>query len=418
MGGGGSSGNTTTTTTTQPWAGQQPFLMNEMQSASNLFNTGNVQGNGQPSLGPANSIAGSPQYFPGSTYAPLEPMQNNAINEVYALGMGGGVPALDAAEATAGGIESPNYTAATQGTFNAVNPAIAVYGNGVLAQTPQAVYNNSVGTQAGLASGDVLNQTQGAFGQGQGLLSNEINGSYLNPATDPGFQSVVNTTLANVMPSITSGFVGAGRSDSGLASRAAAQGATDAIGNLTLQNYLTERQNQNAAASQASQNEALGVNSAQNAANLGANTYLGAIGATEQAQQQAAQNMLQNQQQQVQGMFAIPGLDQATMGDVQSAYNAAGQYQTNAQNALNAAIDAWNYNQMLPWNTLGLEQGLISGNYGSQSQTSTPYYSNPVASHLSGALGGAAAGATLGSVVPGIGTAIGALGGALFGGIL
>ena len=340
FGGGGSSvpSTTTSSTTSNPWSGQQPYLSLLFGDASN------------------NLAQGGPQYYPGSTYVPITAQQYSPLNEIITYGQNGGNQALQNAAQAGANLESGNYTAATGAAFGAANPEIA-----------------------SLSNGSLLGQTNPTFNNSQSLLNSELSGAYLNPANDPGFGAVVNNTLASVMPGINASFVNGGRMDSGLASAAAAQGATNAVGNLELNNYLAERQNQNTAAQQAASNQGM------------------MLGGTETAGQLASQNLNTQLQQQMQGMFAIPGIDQAQLGDIGQAYNAASEYQTNAQNQLNADIDAWNYNQMQPWNTLGMYQGLISGGYGGSSTGSmtTPYYTNPTSNALSGAMGGAMLGGSL-----------------------
>jgi hypothetical protein len=455
-GGGGSTipSTTTQTTSSSPWAGQQPDL-------GLLFNYADLAMNGQVPHG----FGGSPQYFPGQTVATMTPQQEYAMNELYSYGVAGS-PALQAGVSHASSMENPAFTAQNQGIFNAAAPQLQGLASGNPITWTGNAFNAGQGEEGALAGGALTTATNPAFGAGtpleselaagsylsamnpnfaqsQGMLSNELNGAYLNPNSDPGFQNVLNTTLANVLPQVNSSFISGNRADSGLATAAATNAATNAIGNLTLQNYLTERQNQIGAGQQAASNLGLGMNSAQQAQALAQQGMLGGYGLTEQAQQtalqgllgglgatEAAQQLASNNlntqtQQQMQGMFAVPGLDQSMLGDVGQAYNAYGQLQAQNQNQINAAIDQWNYNQALPWNTLGLYQGLISGGYGGQgaSQMTQPYYSNTGSNVLSGILGGATLGAGLlgpsglgligGSSGGGVG--LGGLAGLLFG---
>jgi hypothetical protein len=93
----------------------------------------------------------------------------------------------------------------------------------------------------------------------------------------------------------------------------------------------------------------------------------------------------------------------ASVGDVQ---------RQQEQEMINAAIDRWNYNELLPYNKLAQYQSYIAGGFGSSSTTTQPTAkANPMMS----ALGGAASGAAIGSVVPGLGTAAGAVIGGLIG---
>jgi hypothetical protein len=83
-----------------------------------------------------------------------------------------------------------------------------------------------------------------------------------------------------------------------------------------------------------------------------------------------------------------PSLDQMQIGNYQDALSADQVAQQNEQNQTNADIQRWNYNENMPWNTLGMYDQLVNGNYGGSSSTSTPMYSNPTASALSGIAGG------------------------------
>ena len=349
-----------------------------------------------------NYVNAVPQYFPSSTYQGLTPQQTTAQSYLYNTGLSGGTPALQSGAAANQAITDPSYTAQTQGTFNAANPTLtSLASGGALSTTP--TFDQSQGFLSNLMGGGTggTTATQIPYLQNQNLLSNEIGGAYLNPASDPGFQNVVNTTLANTMPAITSGFAGAGRSDSGLASRAASEGATDAIGNLTLQNYLTERQNQTAAGSQAAQTQLAQQAAQQQAAQQAAANQATGLGATETAQGLVSNNLLTQQGNQVKGVALAPTTDQATMGDYNTALQSAGLTQQDLQNQINAQIQQWNYNQMLPWNQLGLYNSMIQGNYGNSTQgTQTqPYYTNPTANAISGIAGGLGAAASLASLI-------------------
>jgi hypothetical protein len=53
-----------------------------------------------------------------------------------------------------------------------------------------------------------------------------------------------------------------------------------------------------------------------------------------------------------------------------------------AQQGINAAVDRYNYNQNLPYNTLANYMRMIQGNYGSSSTQTTQSYANPIAGAL------------------------------------
>ena len=83
--------------------------------------------------------------------------------------------------------------------------------------------------------------------------------------------------------------------------------------------------------------------------------------------------------------------------------------QGNTQNALNAAVQNWNYNQTLPWQNLNEMIAQISGNYGGTTSQTQPFYENTGANIGSGALGGAAIGSMFGPIGTGVGAGAGAL---------
>lgn len=186
-----------------------------------------------------------------------------------------------------------------------------------------------------------------ALTSAQGNLTATNEGQYLN-AGNPYFSGMADRVLGQVMPAINAPFAQSGRSDSGLASRAAAMGATDAIGSLAYQNYGDER----ARMMQASQ--------------------------------------------------YAPIVDQSTIGDVNAAYGAANQYQTQGQQQLNDLVNRWNFNEMAPWQKLGMYNQMVQGNYGGTTNTTqqTPYYSNPMANILGGVAGVAGIGSAISNFLP------------------
>lgn len=348
--GGGSSVPASTSSTTSPWDGQAPYLGGgvptpEFAPDQNVPG-GQVQAASGIGLFPAAQALYSnteawPQFFGGvngvtssigNTYVPLQASQNTAINQLEGIGSAGGTSALTNAEGANNNLLSSNYTAPTMGAFNA----------------------------------------------GQNYLTGMINGNTLNPFSSPGFQNVVNSTLANVLPATNASFTNGNRSDSGLASAASTAAATNAIGSLANQNYLGEQQLQ------------------QGAANTAANNYL-----TQQGNQ-------------VKGIALAPSLDASTISDITGGLNAGGMTQQDLQNAVNSDISEFNYNQALPFNMLGQYQNYIgSAGYGGASNITTPYYTNSTANALSGALGGAALGGALTN-----GSTAGSAGGAGLGALL
>jgi len=178
------------------------------------------------------------------------------------------------------------------------------------------------------------------------LTQNTLNGKYLygNPYLDAQFTAGTHN-IANSYNDIVNGqtanFSGAGRYGSGMqaimqdrANQTLGQNLDDLYANTYGQNYQQERQNQVNAVGQ-------GIN-------------------------------LQNQ-----------GITNANaLGDVGTAKD---QY---AQSLRDADIERWNYNQNLPTNKLAQYLGLIQGNYGGSSATTTPTSSNQWGNILgAGALG-------------------------------
>lgn len=328
--GGGSSGTSTVyqEANNQPWSAQQPYLESLFSSAKNLTQN------------PSNY----PQYYPYPTYAPMNDMQTNAVNDIYGLGTQGGTSSLQASNNALTGQLNAG-TSASQGGFNQAE--------------------NVLGAQAAGFGAGATGQTSG---ETQNYLNSMIGGSTLNPWSSPGFQSVVGNTLASVLPQTTASFINGGRTDSGLASEAATQGAMNAVGNLAFNQYNTQQNLQQQAVSQGLQQQ----------------------GIQQSAADQLANNYLNQQGNVIKGAAVSPYVDQQTGADLTNAYNAASQLQSNAQNMITGQENAWNYNQDLPFNMLN-EYSNIVGNTGygssSTSQTQQPYYSNTLSNLTSAASG-------------------------------
>lgn len=135
-------------------------------------------------------------------------------------------------------------------------------------------------------------------------------------------------------------------------------------------------------------------------------------------------------QKQMQGLLFAPQMANQDYFDAQQLSGLGAQQEDYAQGQINEDINRFNFDQNSPINALQMYQNLISGNYGSTSTGTQPYYSNRGAGMLGGALTGASLGGTygagiagmLGSATPwmfggpagmGIGAGIGLLGGLL-----
>lgn len=195
-------------------------------------------------------------------------------------------------------------------------------------------------------------------------LTDTLNGKYLDANTNPYLMSGSDAVLAKVLPQIDAKFAASGRGQSGLAQRASAQGATDALGGLALQNYNNERTNQQRAA----------------------------LMAPQLAQQDYA--------------------DAARLGEVGSVREDLSQQQ------INEAMARQQYNQMAPYQQLGLYNSLIQGQYGGTTQQTQTM---PRRSVGAGVLGGGVAGGSLGYLLGdslGLGSGGGAALGAGAGGLM
>ena len=298
---GGSSGSTNTIQSTTPWSGQQPDLLNIYSQASTLDQ---------------NAV---PSYYPSDTYVPLTGQQTGLMSNLIGQTSAGGDTALQGANSTLSNTLSPEYTGETGGTFGSANS----------------------------------------------VLGNELSSSYLNPSNSPAYSTAMSNALATALPAANASFVNGNRSDSGLASAAAASGATNAAAGLAQQQYNTN------------------------------------LGIQNQAATQASSNLLQQQQAQNQASFYAPMVDSAQTNDLTAGINAAGLAQTNEQNQTNADVQAFNYGQMLPWNQLGMYEGSVMGTGmpGSSTTTTQPYFNNTLAEVGSG-LGAAASLYSLGSAIP------------------
>lgn len=452
--GGSSGGSTTQTTTATPPTFQIPYITGQAGGVYGAPGANNTAQGIEGLLPAANALynnqANWPGYFPSATYAPTTAPQQNAINSIYNYGMAGGGPALQTANSSLANMLSPAVTAQTQGPFDATQGYLnqSIGGQGV--NQTQGAFNQNQGYLGSLLAGQGVNQTQnqfnqgqnylggsiagqgvgqtqGAFNSGQNYLQGMLNGNSLNPFTAPGFQNVINGTLANVIPATSASFIKGGRSDSGLAQAAQTSAATNAIGSLANQNYLQEQGLQQQAAGLASNNQLAQQQMQQNSVSQAAQNQLAQLQLQQGASGQAAQNQLAQQQlqqgsaglasnnlltqqgNQVKAAAIAPLLDQTQGADLQNSLNATGMDQQNQQNLINSAIQQWNYNQTLPFNMLGMYQGYTGGQYGGTSAVQTPYFHNQGANIMGGLAGGAALGSAFGPYGTAAGAAIGGL---------
>jgi len=200
---------------------------------------------------------------------------------------------------------------------------------------------------------------------GLSTLMGYSNGSMLS-AQNPYFSQMSDNIAAQVLPQINASFNAGGRADSGLAARAASQGLADSIGGLAYNNYQQGLQQQQGAAGTLAGLSATGAGGLSNAFQTG-------VG-----------NMVKEG-------YVAPSINNINFQNVGALQDAGNQAQQLNQNSINDAVQRWNYNQELPYNTLNNYMAEIQGNYGGTTTNSQPYYDNS----LGNILGGAAFGSSI-----------------------
>jgi len=239
-----------------------------------------------------------------------------------------------------------------------------------------ATLNNSAsGYTSNLLNGQYLNSNPA-----NGALSNIANGSELNPNSNPYMQGMANAANTNIInayqtataPQTTSEFEGSGRYGSGAMTNAQ---------NMAQQGLATQLAN--------AQNNLYGSMYQQNEANQ--------LGATSQL----SGNYNTAAQQQLQGSYNAPNVINSVNAANSNLYNMGGNQQALAQSQINA-----------PWQLLNNYSNLIQGQYGGNTSTTTPYYTNQAAGAMGGAMGGAALAGSMG-YNPAYGAAAGGLMGML-----
>lgn len=205
--------------------------------------------------------------------------------------------------------------------------------------TGQTYASFSPETQAALemAGNQALN-TDPTITAAQNYSQDMLSGKYLD-AENPYFSKMVENISNTVTPQLTSQFGKSGRYGSGSMDKAIASSVTDAAGNLAYQNYGDVMKQMAQAAYLAPQTAQLGYLPSQ---------MLAQVGATKEDQ---------------------------------------------TQNAINQEMQKWQFEQMEPWQRLGLYQGAISGNYGGATNatgttTGGGSWYEPKSSSSGGMLGG------------------------------
>lgn len=277
-----------------------------------------------------------------------------------------------------------------QNTYNnyASNPASSVAGF-----TPQqqqaigATQNVANGTNFGFASG--VNNAAGNY------TTNLLNGQYLN--SNPG-----NSTFSNIANSSNNPYTSSAMDAANSAITRAYQTAT--APQTTSQMEGAGRYGSGAMMNAQSQNQQdLATQLGNTDAGLANTMYQEGV----QNQLAGAQGLSSNyntaSQQQLAGSANAPNVVNSVNGAISNLYNMGGAQQALTQSQINA-----------PWQLLNNYSNLIQGQYGGNTSTSTPYYTNQMAGAMGGAMGGAALGSMLSSG-SNYGSGLGALAGGLMG---
>ena len=188
----------------------------------------------------------------------------------------------------------------------------------------------------------------------QGQLADTISGRYLD-AGNPYFEQMANRVRAQVQPQIDARFAASGAGGSPLANRALGLGLGDAIGSLAYQNYGDERQRQ------------------------------------------------------MQGTMLAPRAAQQDYFDIGKLAEVGAARENLSQQQINEQIARHEFDQMEPWQRLGLYNQFVQGNYGGTTTTQQPNTNrSPIGAGLTSALGGGLSGAAIGSMEDSIGAPLGA----------
>jgi hypothetical protein len=284
-----------------------------------------------------------------------------------------------------------NVFQGAQNTYNgfASNPASSVAGF-----TPQQ--QQAIGMTQGVANGTNVANAAGVNNAAGNYTTNLLNGQYLN--SNPGnsaFSQFANGSMMN-NPYQT--------------------GALNAANDAITRSYQTATAPQTASAMEGSGRYGSGAYQnavSQNQQNLA--TQLGNVDSSmlNSMYQQNMSNMLQGaqglssnyntaSQQQLAGSANAPNIVNSVNGAISNLYNMGGNEQALNQSMINA-----------PWQMLNNYSNLIQGQYGGNTSTSTPYYTNQMAGAMGGAMGGAALGGMLSN-----GSNYGAGAGAALGGLM
>jgi hypothetical protein len=237
-----------------------------------------------------------------------------------------------------------------------------------------AAVNNAAGNYTtNLVNGNYLNSNPGNAAFSQFANGSMNNNPYMQGMANAAADSITRNYQAATAPQTTSQMEGSGRYGSGAMANAQSQNE---------QNLATQLGN--------SMNNLYGGMYQTNMAN----------------QLQGAQGLSSNyntaSQQQLAGSANAPNIVNSVNGAISNLYNMGGNQQALNQSQINA-----------PWQLLNNYSNLIQGQYGGQTSTQQPYYTNQMAGAMGGAMGGAALGSMLSN-----GSNYGSGAGALLGGAM
>lgn len=286
---------------------------------------------------------------------------------VPANGGGGGTTTVQKSDPWAGQQPYLSYTFAS-GT-DAYNRFKNDPSSSVAGFTP--MQQQAMGATQGIANGTNFGNASGVNNAAGGYVSNVLGGNtdanpassafakfangsmmnspYQSAALDAANNAITRAYQTATAPQTASNFAASGRYGSGAYGQAVSQ-------------------NQQDLATQLGNTDASLVNSMYQQ-NMG-NMLAGAQG-------------LSNQQNAALGMS--PNIVNSINGAVSNLYNMGGNQQALQQSQLNA-----------PWQLLNNYSNLIQGQYGGQTSTTQPYYTNQLAGGMGGALGGAALAGSMG----------------------
>lgn len=370
---GGGTKNVTSTSTSQPWTVQQPYLTTGFSAANNLLN--------RPAPQQLNPVAG------------FNPEEWSAINGITGLASAGSsiVPA------------ATNFaTMLENGGFLNANPA-----NGYFSRLAGTNLGNS-GPGADVLS-SLMGSNPGVDNAGTASLTKFANGGYFsNGYNDDVAQSV----MSSVVPQIAAQFNGGNSNNNPLLARAASQGATSALAPLEYQNYQTQEQLAQNAASTLASNKIAGAQAQGTFAQMLQQLGLSGGGLQATAAEGLSQPWQQTLTSMVQGNALAPQNQALNYADLDKLFNIGATEQQQTQNELSGAAQSYNFSQLSPYQQLQAYMNAISGNYGNTGTQTTPYFTNQGANGLSGALGGLGIASAFPETMGALGGALGLSGGA------